>query len=316
MRERLLANWPLKLLALALAFAIWVSITGQDRTIRDFTVPLEIDLGSERIAAGTPPTTVTVRLEGPQTTIRKLDPLRVAVGIDLQNAALGEREVPLSRSHVTGVPRGVDVTLITPDRISLDLVRRVRRPLQVVPELVGEPPAGRTLYGFAVNPRTITVEGPESAVSAMRTLRTEAIPLEGRTERFRIQVGLVPEDPRVRVVDEDAVGVEIFVDAAPEEKTLKDVTVAIPFATDQPPKIRPGQVDVTLGGPPWLMERIEVTQLAALAEVEPPGSKRAQRVEVRVEVRLPEEHRRLVSVKSIRPTQVSVQIHETTKEGP
>ena len=56
MLERLLANWPLKALALVLAFAIWLSITGQDRTVRDFTVPLEIVFGSDRTAETPPPT--------------------------------------------------------------------------------------------------------------------------------------------------------------------------------------------------------------------------------------------------------------------
>ena len=68
MRDRLLANWPLKVLALVLAFAIWVSITGQDRTVRDVTVPLEVEFGPERTSEGTPPTAVTLRLEGPRQT--------------------------------------------------------------------------------------------------------------------------------------------------------------------------------------------------------------------------------------------------------
>lgn len=308
MRDLLLVNWPLKALALVLAFAIWLSITGQDRSLRDFTVPLEIEFGPDRIAAGAPPTGVTLRLEGPERTVRQLDPLRVAVRIDLRSVPLGEREIPLSRSHVKGVPSGVDVALFTPDRVRLVLVRRARRELEVAPELVGHPFDGHALYGVEVTPSMVIVEGPESAVDAMRGLRTEAIPLEGHTDSFVAEVGLVPEDPQVHVIDADDVEVEVIVDVAPVEATFDDVPVVLPFATARSPRIRPATVAVTLSGPPWLIERLEPTQLAAVAGVSQHGPRRTERALVEVDVRLPAERERMVTVSSIRPPQVSVVI--------
>jgi YbbR domain-containing protein len=308
MRDLLLVNWPLKALALVLAFAIWLSITGQDRTLRDFTVPLEIEFGPERIAAGAPPTGVSLRLEGPERTVRQLDPLRVAVRIDLRSAPLGEREIPLSSSHVKGVPRGVDVALFTPDRIRLVLVRRARRELEIAPELVGQPPDGHALYGVEVTPPTVVVEGPESAVDAMRGLRTEAIPLEGHADSFVAEVGLVPEDPQVQVIDADDVEVKVFVDVAPVESTFDDVPVVLPFDAERSARIRPPTVKVTFSGPPWLIERLEPTQISAVAEVSQPGPPRAERVPVAVDVRLGDDRKRLVKVISVRPTQVSVQV--------
>ena len=62
MLERVLANWPLKLLSAALAFAIWVFVTGEKRIVQDFSVPLDIRLPDSRILTETPPNTVTVRL--------------------------------------------------------------------------------------------------------------------------------------------------------------------------------------------------------------------------------------------------------------
>jgi YbbR domain-containing protein len=308
MRDLLLVNWPLKALALVLAFAIWLSITGQDRTLRDFTVPLEIDFGSERIAMGAPPTGVTLRLEGPERTVRQLDPLRVAVRIDLRSAPLGEREIPLSSAHVKGVPRGVDVALFTPDRIRLVLVRRAQRELEVAAELVGQPPDGHALYGVEVRPAAVVVEGPESVVEAMHVLRTEAIPLEGHTDSFVAEVGLMPEDSQVQVIDADDVDVEVLVDVAPVEAVFDDVQVVLPFATARPARIRPATVKVTFSGPPWLIERLEPTQISAVAEVVRPGPRRAQRVPVGVEVRLPDDRKRLVEVSSVRPAEVSVQV--------
>ena len=99
MLERLRSDWPLKLVALLLAFGVWVSITGQGRTLKDFTVPLEIDFGDERIATNPPPTTVTVRLEGTRTSIRQLDQdqLALAVRLDMRLRLLAEACARLRR---------------------------------------------------------------------------------------------------------------------------------------------------------------------------------------------------------------------------
>jgi YbbR domain-containing protein len=308
MRERLLADWPLKALALALAFATWISITGQDRTLRDVVLPLEIDFGPERIAAVAPPTAVKVRLEGPRTTVRKLDPLRLAVRLDLRDAPLGQRDIPLTTSHLTGVPRGVDVSLFDPDRVRLDLVRRSQREFEVAPELVGEPPEGYVLYGMLVEPATVVVEGPQSAVDSMSTLRTEAIPLNDHTDAFLANVGLVPEDPLVRVLDTEDVEVQILVDVTPVERVFGTLQVSLPFTPEGPAKIKPTAVKVVLSGPPWLLERLEPTQISVVADVVQPGPRRPTRVPLLVQMRLPDERERLVTVESVRPTHVTLQI--------
>ena len=130
MLERILANWPLKLLALVVAFGIWVSITGEDHTVKDFTVPVEILLREDRISAAPPPTSATVRLEGPETSIRKLDPLHLAIRLDLEDSPLGEREVRLSDPHLQGLPQGVKIAFFDPERVRLTVDRRRHLPAE------------------------------------------------------------------------------------------------------------------------------------------------------------------------------------------
>jgi len=302
MPERLQTNWPLKALALVVAFGIWISITGQDRTLRDYTVPLEVDFGTERIAATPPPTTITVRLEGPQTTIRNLDPLRLAVRLDLHDAPLGERDIPLSRSNLTGVPRGVDVSLFDPDRVHLSVAQRSQRELEIVPDFVGDPPAGYRLYGFVARPPVALVEGPQTSVDLLRSLRTETIPLAGRTETFVTDVAVVPENSAVRVIDAGEVAVEVLVDLAPLEAVFDSVPVEIPASLGGSARL--ATVEVTLAAPPRILEQLRSTPISVVAVLAETGLAGDARVPLRVELRLDEAGQRLVRVRSIRPSEV------------
>ena len=90
MPDRLLRNWPFKLVALVLAFAIWVAVTGENRIVKDFSVPLEIELSDARILASAPPNNVTVRLRGPEGLLRRLDPVSMAMRVDLGDAPPGD----------------------------------------------------------------------------------------------------------------------------------------------------------------------------------------------------------------------------------
>ena len=312
MRERLLAEWPLKLLALLLAFGLWVSITGQDRTLRDVVVPLEVDFGPDRIAASAPPTDVTVRLEGPQRTLRRLDALALAVRVDMRDVPPGEREISLLRSHLVGVPRGVDVVLFDPDRLQVAVARRGQRELEVVPEFLGRPAAGHAVYGAVVQPARVAVEGPLETVEVLRRLPTEGISLEGRSAPFVARVGLQPDDPSVRVVDADDVRVDVLVDTAPVVVVLDvspvQVTGESAFA------VSPSSVRVTLFGPAWLLERLDPTHVTAIAEV-PAGAHPGARVPVRVEPRVDDDARRLIRVESVDPAEVTVRQSQPPATG-
>jgi hypothetical protein len=167
-----------------------------------------------------------------------------------------------------------------------------------------------------VRPETVIVEGPESAVDSIRHLPTEAIPLEAHGEPFVAEVGLVPESPQVRVVGSGGVKVEVLIDAAPVETVIENVPVELPFATNGAAKIRPAKVTVSLSGPPWLIERLEPTQVSAVADLAESDAQGSEKVPLRVELRLSEQRKRFLTVNSVRPDRVSVQVRERTQEQP
>lgn len=307
MLETLHRNWPLKLLALVLAFAIWVSITGEARVVQDFQVPLELDLPDGLIPGSSPPTTVSVRLRGAESVMRRLDPVPITVLADLRDAATGPQEVLLQREDVHGVPRGIEIDFIDPDRIPLEVEPRSRRELPIDPTILGQPAEGYAFYTAQVTPERLRVEGPASQVDQLQVLRTTPIRLDGRTGPFVARAGVAAEGELVRVLDPNLLTVRVVVDAAAVERRLEDLKVE---TAGVPPgsSVRPEYLHVILSGPPRLVDRLSPDQVRLYAHVNlPAGSTSPVEATVRVELlNLTPDERARIEVKSISRRQVLV----------
>jgi len=311
MLERVLSHWPLKLLALALAFVIWVAVTGEQSVLQEFAVPLEIRLPETRILTAGTPTTVTVRLKGAESRMRRLTGLSMTLLVDLSDSSLGEQDVVLSRSDLLGVPGGVEIEFIDPDRLRLVVDQRSQKELPVEPTFIGLPPEGFEFYGARLNPDVLTVEGPAAEVESLELVRTNPIRLDMRRQPFTMRVSAVPEAPHVRVVNPRAVEVRVEVDAAPVERRFEEITVESIGAAGSI-SVDPAGLAVVLTGPPALVDRIVPDQIRLVVDLtglEP--RKKAYEVEVRADfVDVPIEESSRIGVKSIRPRKVSVVITE------
>lgn len=307
MVDLILRRWPLKLLALALAFAIWLAIRGESRLVRDYSVPVVVALRSEAILEGSPSKTVTVRLRGPETLLQATTMYDLQMKVDLSDADYGQRNVQLSEQALEGVPPGVHVDLIEPSRLTFEIARRERRTVPVVPSFTGRPPKGHAFYQAEAIPDSLEVEGPASKLAATARLRTDPIHLEDRTAPFTVKVGAVPDSPVVRVLDPNPVEVRVQIDVAPIDRVYPDVPVVLAGRSFEA-SVKPAQVAVTLSGPPEVLDRVRSAQLRALADVsalQPDDA--AHEVPVRVDfVDVDLEDLARVSVRSISREKVSV----------
>jgi YbbR domain-containing protein len=310
--ERLWADWPLKLLALCVAFGIWVAITGEAHTVRDVTLPLEMEFPRALTSAATLPTAVTVRLEGPETMVRRLDPVRLAVRVDLGDTPAGPRDVQFSRAHLVGVPDEVEVAFFSPDRVSLVIEPRLRREVEVVPDLVGQPPEGYAVYGAQTRPAKVTVEGPESALRDVTRVTTDPLALGTHTRPFTETVWAVPDRPQVRVVaPNDRLEVRVVIDQAPTDVTFEGIPVALRSASGSVSP-DPYTVKVTVSGPPALVERLDRSHIRATVDVgATQGSGRGVRAPVQTSLidLAPDELSRL-SIRSVDPALVALRFRE------
>ncbi|GEM_PF-620532 len=276
-------RWPLKLFSLVLAYGIWLSVTSESVIVNHFTVPLEITLPETAASTRAVPTQVSVRLRGRSTEIRRIDPLKLRVGIDLSDANVGERSIQFVPSDLVGLPAGAVVERFDPARITLVLDEKMRRVLPVIPALEGKPAEGFDLYRVKASPASVEVEGPKSQISRLTGLVTGSISLKDHSEPFQVQTSTIPDSPSVRILGNQKISVQITIDRAGEEKTFKNIPV-VGENLEWKASFSPAAVEVTLSAPPSVLAKIDQERIRAVADLSglAPGEKK-DHLEIRLE---------------------------------
>ena len=201
-RPAFLANPGTKLLALAIAAAMWFFFSWERRerlSERLYPIPLSVaNIPPWTLIASPLPALVDVRLRGPFTALRQLDPHKLEVVVDLSNAERGKRTYRLAPEDVNAPPE-VEVISLSPDRIAIALEAAVEKRVPIVPEITGTPAEGARIAEVTVEPRTALVAGPESAVARVAQVRTEPVSVAGRRSTLATPASVLADAPGVRV---------------------------------------------------------------------------------------------------------------------
>lgn len=124
LRTLLLENWPLKLVAVVFAVALWVFVVTEERTDAVFTVPLDLvdrPTGVEVSSVGVE--TVVVRVEGRDSVLRRLHEGDFRAEVSLKSARPGRFVARIETDNVSA-PAGVRVVRVTPSEVRAVLEAR------------------------------------------------------------------------------------------------------------------------------------------------------------------------------------------------
>jgi YbbR domain-containing protein len=240
----------LKILSIALAGAIWLTVADQRAVERTMRVPLEYhNLPTNLELMSSPPETVDVRLRGPSGTIGRLLPGEVVAVLDLTAARPGTRLFHMMADEVR-VPYGVAVAQVAPAALSLTFEPSARRTVPVVPVVDGEPAPGYRVGRILSSPEQVTVVGPSSQVAGVGSATTEPVLVANATGNVtdRVVVGVANE--LVRLDQPQSANVSVEIVQVPEDKRLERVPVAARgLGTGRSATIEPASVAVVLRGP-------------------------------------------------------------------
>jgi YbbR domain-containing protein len=215
----------LKILAVALAALLWLTVAGENIVERSLRVPLEFRNIPEALEiVGNTPDTVDVRLRGSSAVLSRIQAGEIVAVIDMASARTGSRLFHIRNDEVRA-PFGVDVSQVVPSTLALQLERSARRTVPIVPAVEGDPAPGFVIGHKSSDPPTVEIVGPDSRVRQVAEATTEPVSVKDARSRVRdgVTVGVVDSSVRLATPQNANVTVEII--PAPVERRIPDVPV-------------------------------------------------------------------------------------------
>lgn len=240
----------LKIVALACATMLWLTVAGEHVVERIVRAPIDFkNIPAQLELVGDPPDTVEVRLRGSSAILSRLEPGEVVAVVDLQTARPGSRLFHIRADEVR-TPYGAEVAQVLPSTLGLELEPSLKRTVNVVAPVEGEPAPGYVAGQITAEPSTVEIIGPASRVKKVTNATTEPITISGEHENVRDVVAVGVIDSMVRLVKPQDVTIIVEILPAPVEREFKGVPVRARnlgqglAAAD----ISPGTVAVTVRG--------------------------------------------------------------------
>ena len=221
----LFRHFGLRLLSLAVAFARWMAVAGEETVERGIRVPLELvqfppglELPFEA------PTLVDVRVRGSSTALSRVGPGDIVAVLDLRSARAGRRVFQLNPEQVR-VPFGVEVVQVSPASIVIAFEKSDTKEVPVNAATEGSPAPGFVVGKVSVDPPTVQVTGPESAIRRTAEAVTDTVSVVGARKSLSEAVTIGLMDPAIRVKTSGSATVHVEILPGPSERPLKDLPV-------------------------------------------------------------------------------------------
>jgi hypothetical protein len=129
LRQVVLHNWGLKLLALAISFSLWAAYTAEPFAEITYVVPIAfVNIPSGLDVAGVP-AGIRVRVRGRAGLLSRLTASEVSIDADLSDAQAGDRVVDV-KPELVAVPFGVTVVRVNPPEFHVTLLPSSAPPAQ------------------------------------------------------------------------------------------------------------------------------------------------------------------------------------------
>ena len=215
----------LKILAIALASLLWLTVAGEHVVERSLRVPLEFRNIPEALEiVGNTPDSIDVRLRGSSAVLSRVQAGEIVAVLDLSSARSGSRLFHIRNDEVRA-PFGVEVSQIVPATLALELEKSARRKVPVVPAIEGDPAAGFVVGKWTADPAIVEIVGPDSHVRQVAEATTEPVSVKDAKTRVRDGVTIGVVDSSVRLTQAQSANVTVEIWPAPVERRMPEVPV-------------------------------------------------------------------------------------------
>jgi len=301
LKEKLLENWFLKVLAILLAWILWLFVQGEPgTTVSRVDAPVEVQVSQGMEISSEFPSTVQVTMRGARQELKCI--------INLQNAEEGEHRITLTDDQIKS-PKGfgIEVSQINPPQVVLKLEKTESKIVPITIPVQGEPADGFEIYEKIPKPDKVEITGPRSQIEQIDDVSSEIISLNGQNQDANFRVGLNFKDKMVRSSITEPIWVEIrigphrqdyFVNGVPLIFQSEDYTVS------------PEKIDIRVMAPKSMQPTLIPDRFSA-SIVFPELDDKDFPIKVKPVITFQENWKDKVKLLGTRPAEVTVNLKET-----
>jgi YbbR domain-containing protein len=313
-KKSLTENLGLKMTALVIAMLLFTLVRFQeesDRLIDVEVVPLEPEEVTGMVLTSELPETVRLRVHGPRSRVEAIKPGDIRpIEIDLRQEKAPRTKHYYLAEESFQIPAGVSFVRVTPESLQIKIERLVSRRLPVRVTTYGKLEKGCEFEeNPSVNPRSVAVIGPASAMKGIKYVETEDVDVNGLAVGEHPRIVSIRPIEGVSVRQSDGLNVSVKVRWIPGQRMISGLLVQ-PQGEGVIATFRPKEVAVALTGPQVALDRLDPSKIKPVValDVDEIGRIGIYRGDVAVQW-LPEN----VRVTSVTPQTVEVRV---TSIGP
>ncbi len=181
---------------------IWFSFARGLETLATVEVPVEfVNRDPKMKIFSASASSVKLQISGSGSLIRSVTPDQLNVRLDLANAVPGQNEVPISREGII-LPPGISLKQVEPETLVVNLDVPEQKKLHIQPNWTGKLSEYLLMKEASIVPETVEVIGGRLALENIKTIYTEAIPLNEISSDGKIKVGLMLLPSSLELADE------------------------------------------------------------------------------------------------------------------
>jgi YbbR domain-containing protein len=191
----------LKVFSVAFSFFLWLYVLSSAQIQVEKSVKINYVLPSRMAINNNVTTEVHYTLKGPRAFVRSL-----VTRSDILNVDLNDKFVPGKKQYTIPVktlgmtfPFGIEIVKVEPRKLQVELERKYDKVVPIKLETLGQIPSDHKMLTSFIEPKEMTISGPESQLKNITQIETFPIELNGLTGVGERNVGLVQNDARIYI---------------------------------------------------------------------------------------------------------------------
>lgn len=255
-------NLLLKILSLLFALLIWFIVTKEEKSILQLTAPLELrNLPYNLIISNNYPSKIDLRIQGSKSTLTNLAAGDVTVSLDISKGNIGKNRFFLRIENVKH-PFGTEILLIEPSIIPINIQKKLQKIIPLRLKIEGKPKKGFKVTETNLEPKWVTVVGPEKEIEKIKEIKTETINVDNQHQTLTKEVSPIITSPRISLVTTEKIRAEVKIKEIDITRKLSKVPIKI-IPSDFKMDYNPKTVEVILKGPQSIIRGLDNTQIIA-----------------------------------------------------